>query len=277
MTALFTIFLFSFALPFASAALHYPSPTGYVTDAANVLDAPSHQELESRLAAFEKSTSIEIAVATVPSLEGEEIESYAVELFKQWGIGKKGKNNGLLILVAPNEHKTRIEVGYGLEPILPDGLCGQIIRERMIPHFKNNDYAGGLDEGIAAVQESLTPGAASPPEPPRLPREFPIGRGMIGFIFILFFVLPFLTVGLLVAVYIYWRSQMLLGFVLLPIGFALDLWRSSRGLSRFGGYGGTGFGGFGGGFSGGFGGGGGGSFGGFGGGSSGGGGASGGW
>src|SRR2546430_4392626 len=98
------------------AVPHYPSPQGYVTDAAGVLDPSSKAQLESHLAEFERQTSNEIAVATVPSLEGETIETYAVELFKRWGVGKKGKDNGILLLVAPNDRKVRIEVGYGLEP-----------------------------------------------------------------------------------------------------------------------------------------------------------------
>src|SRR5258706_7959773 len=154
-----------FAIP------HYPSPAGYVTDAANILDASSKSQLEIQLSEFERQTSIEIAVATVPSLEGEPIESYAVELFKQWGVGKKGKDNGVLLLVAPQERKVRIEVGYGLEPVLPDGLGGQIIREDITPHFREKRYGDGISAGVRAIQRAVqgqytsTENRGSPLEP----------------------------------------------------------------------------------------------------------------
>ena len=89
----------------------------------------------------EQQTTAEIAVVTVPSLDGMTVEEYASRLFKAWGIGKKGRDNGVLVLVAPTEHKMRIEVGYGLEAVLPDGLAGQIVRTECLPRFKEGDYA----------------------------------------------------------------------------------------------------------------------------------------
>ena len=166
--SIFAFCILNFALTL-SAAPHYPSPQGYVTDAAHVLDAAALGPLENQLSSFEQATSIEIAAVTVPSLEGEVIETYANGLFTQWRIGKKGKDNGILILVAPLEHKVRIEVGYGLESVLPDGLCGQIIREDMLPYFKSGDYKGGLSAGVAALQQILSPGSMPAPEPPPRP------------------------------------------------------------------------------------------------------------
>ena len=90
---------------------------------------------------------------TVPSLEGVPVDDYAVRLFKEWGIGQAKQDNGVLVLVAPNEREMRIEVGYGLEGILPDGLAGQIIREQFIPRFRDNDYNGGIRDGVARVVE----------------------------------------------------------------------------------------------------------------------------
>ena len=90
---------------------------------------------------------------TVPSLEGIPVEDYAVRLFKEWGIGQAKQDNGVLVLVAPNEREMRIEVGYGLEGILPDGLAGQIIRDQFIPRFRDNDYNGGIRDGVARVVE----------------------------------------------------------------------------------------------------------------------------
>jgi len=260
---------------FAWAVPNYPKPQGYVTDAANVLDAAARQQLESQLATFKKSTSIEIAVVTVPSLEGETVETYANGLFSQWGIGKKNKNNGLLILVAPTEHKTRIEVGYGLEPVLTDGQAGEIIREQMIPRFKEGDYGQGVI-GSVSVLEGILTGKQAPPEPPSAERIPIRGLGTLGVIGL--FALPFTTIAAIFAALLFFFGPApwkVLGLFAVPFALIMDIvrYRSPR-FSRGGYYGGMSAGGFGGGF-GGFGGGGG--FGGFGGGMSGGGGASGGW
>jgi len=133
----------------ASAAL--PDHTGYVTDLASVLDDATEAKLKASLSDVEKETTAEVAVVTVRSLEGMTVEDYANRLFRQWGIGKKGKDNGVLVLVAPGERKIRIEVGYGLEPVLPDGLAGNIVRNQALPEFRNGDFPGG----ITAVVESI--------------------------------------------------------------------------------------------------------------------------
>jgi uncharacterized protein len=129
----------------------FPTPQGAVTDEAGVLDAKARAELGALLRDVEQQTSAEIAVVTVPSLDGMTVEEYANRLFKAWGIGKKGRDNGVLVLVAPTEHKMRIEVGYGLEAVLPDGLAGQIVRTECLPRFKEGDYARGLHDGVARV------------------------------------------------------------------------------------------------------------------------------
>src|SRR5262245_10083242 len=131
----------------------FPKPEGFVTDAANVLDSPTRSELARLLGDVEQQTSAEIALATVPSLDGMTVEEYANKLFREWGIGKKKIDNGVLVLVAPSERKMRIEVGYGLEPILPDGLAGSIIREDFLPKFRNDDDAGGIRAGVAHVAD----------------------------------------------------------------------------------------------------------------------------
>src|SRR5688572_7210964 len=137
----------------ASAQGTLPKPTGRVTDLANVVDAATEAELDRRLDQLEQQTSSEVAVVTVPSLNGVPVEDYAVQLFKEWGIGQAKTDNGVLVLVAPSEREMRIEVGYGLEGILPDGLAGQIIREQFIPRFRDNDYNGGIRDGVARVVE----------------------------------------------------------------------------------------------------------------------------
>ncbi len=128
-----------------------PGGSGYVHDFAGVLSQEAQFELFNLTQAIEKETTVELAVVTVQSLEGYTIDAYATELFNKWGIGKAGVNNGLLLLVAPNERRIRIEVGYGLEPLLTDSLSGEIIDEHIIPQFK----AGKVSEGIVAGANAL--------------------------------------------------------------------------------------------------------------------------
>ena len=137
----------------AQAEQQLPKPGGRITDLANVIDAATEAELDSRIDQIEQKTSHEIAVVTVPSLGGTTVEDYAVRLFKEWGIGQAKQDNGVLVLVAPNEREMRIEVGYGLEGILPDGLAGEIIRDNFIPRFRDNDYNGGIRDGVLRVAD----------------------------------------------------------------------------------------------------------------------------
>jgi uncharacterized protein len=135
------------------AAQTLPKPAGRITDLANLIDPATEADLDRRLDALEQKTSSEVAVVTVPSLDRVPIEDYAVRLFKEWGIGQATTDNGVLVLVAPNEREMRIEVGYGLEGILPDGLAGQIIREDFTPRFREDDYNGGIRDGVARLIE----------------------------------------------------------------------------------------------------------------------------
>jgi uncharacterized protein len=135
----------------SAVAQTLPKPAGRITDLANVIDAGTEAELNGRLDQLERQTSSEVAVVTVPSLDGTPVDDYAVRLFKEWGIGQARQDNGVLVLVAPAEREMRIEVGYGLEGILPDGLAGQIIRENFIPRFREDDYNGGIRDGVARV------------------------------------------------------------------------------------------------------------------------------
>jgi uncharacterized protein len=135
----------------AGAQGTFPAPAGYVNDFARVLDSGSRQALETLLRETEQKTSAEVVLATVPSLNGMLVEEYANRLFQQWGVGKKREDNGILVLVAPSERQMRIEVGYGLEPILPDGLAGQIIRDEFLPRFRDGDFAGGIDNGLRRI------------------------------------------------------------------------------------------------------------------------------
>lgn len=131
----------------------FPKPAGRVNDFAGILNASTKGELDGLLDDLERKTSAEVAVAVVPSLGGMPVEEYANRLFKEWGIGQAKQDNGVLVLVAPNEREMRIEVGYGLEGVLPDGLAGEIIRDQFLPRFRDNDYPGGIRDGVRRVAE----------------------------------------------------------------------------------------------------------------------------
>jgi len=137
----------------AAAQPSLPSPTGRISDFASVLDDSSERALDALLATLERETTAEVAVATVSSLDGMSVDEYANRLFNAWGVGQRGKDNGVLVLVAPSAREMRIEVGYGLEGVLPDGLSGQIIRQQFVPAFAKGDYEGGIVAGVTRVAE----------------------------------------------------------------------------------------------------------------------------
>jgi uncharacterized protein len=118
-------------------------PQGYLSDFAGVVDQASRARVESYCAQVERATGAQIALVTIPSLEGEPVEDVANTVFRAWGVGQKGKNEGILLLLAVNEHRSRLEVGYGLEPIIPDGLAGSMLRE-MRPALRQRDYGDAL-------------------------------------------------------------------------------------------------------------------------------------
>jgi len=152
--------LFS-ALP-ALAAPSFPALTGRVVDGAHVLSDQTRSDLDQKLAALEAKTSRQLVVVTLPSLQGYEISDYGYQLGRAWGIGQAKLNNGALFIIAPTEHKVRIEVGYGLEPILTDALSEVIIQQAVLPRFRAGDFNGGAEAGVAALiqQLSLDPSAA---------------------------------------------------------------------------------------------------------------------
>jgi uncharacterized protein len=143
-----------------AAAQDFPALTGRVVDAANILPDADEAALTRKLEALENASSRQLVVATVPSLGGYPIEDYGYQLGRKWGIGQKGTNNGIILLVAPNDRKVRIEVGYGLEPIMTDALSGQIVDEQILPRFKAKDYPGGINAGADAIIAQLQ----APPE-----------------------------------------------------------------------------------------------------------------
>ncbi len=139
------------ALPLFTYAQNYPQPQGWVNDFANVIHEDYRQKLTDVIQELEEKTSSEIAVVTVTSIAPYDEIQYARMLFDNWKPGKKGKDNGVLVLLAVKERRWRIETGYGVEGILPDGLCGEIGRNYMVPYFKNGEYALGLYEGTKQI------------------------------------------------------------------------------------------------------------------------------
>ena len=142
-------------LPVASA-ITYPTLNGYVTDNANLIDADYKQKITDLADKINKETTVEIAVLTVQSLEEDSPENYAVQTFRQNGVGKKDNNNGLLILVAKNERKYRFEVGYGLEGTIPDAMKVPIGDKIITPNFKNGEYGKGIYESMLAIEGLVT-------------------------------------------------------------------------------------------------------------------------
>ena len=128
---------------------------GCVHDFAGIIPQEIRGELETACIQTESETTAEIAIVTVSSLEGMTVEEYAYKLFNSWGIGQREYNNGVLFLVAPNERRTRIEVGYGLEELLTDGLAGEIINQIIIPYFRNGEMAQGIREGALSISKTL--------------------------------------------------------------------------------------------------------------------------
>lgn len=147
------------ALP-AIGAPDIPYLTGRAVDNAEILSVGARERLAKSLQAHEQQTGNQIAVLTISSLEGESVEEFAVRVFQVWKLGQKGKDNGVLVLVAPKDRRMRIEVGYGLEGTLTDVAASRIIRNIITPRFKNNDFDGGIEEGVAAIIQVLQGGEA---------------------------------------------------------------------------------------------------------------------
>jgi uncharacterized protein len=227
-----------------ATGLRFPQLTGRVVDAANVIPVDAEARLDAKLAGLETQSRRQLVVVTLASLNGYEISDYGYQLGRAWGIGSKDKNDGALLIVAPNERKLRIEVGYGLEGILTDGLSSLIINQTIVPNFKAGDMAGGIEAGTDALIQQLSlpddearkiAAAAKPKAAP----ESNVGFSAIFWLFLFFvlFILPMLRRR---------RGGRRYGSGLGPI----LVWEAARHLGggRSGGFGG---GGFGGGFSGG--------------------------
>jgi uncharacterized protein len=138
-----------------SANPQFPALSGRVVDEAHLLDAGAAQQLSAQLAQFEAASSIQLVVVTLPDLQGYPIEDFGYQLGRAWGIGEKGKNNGVLLIVAQHERAIRIEVGYGLEGTLTDALSSNIINAVIVPNFKRGAFADGIEQGAQAIMAAL--------------------------------------------------------------------------------------------------------------------------
>ncbi len=190
--------LLALAMAAPAAAQTFPALTGQVMDEAGILPPEVESQLTAKLAALEQQSQRQLVVVTVPSLQGYEISDYGYRLGRQWGIGTKERNDGAMLLVAPNERKVRIEVGYGLEPVLTDGMSFLIINNAILPRFKAGDLPGGIVAGTDAIVQQLTLPAeearqlAARADKQQQDRDegFPFGLILWLAIFFFFFVLP---------------------------------------------------------------------------------------
>ena len=141
---------------FAAYALTFPELTGRVVDDAGILDQATKTALERKLGDFETKTTGQLVVVTLKSLQGTSIEDYGYQLGRHWGIGQKEKNTGALLIVAPNERKVRIEVGYGFEGTLTDAVSRLIIENSILPRFRVGDFAGGITRGVDDIIQAVS-------------------------------------------------------------------------------------------------------------------------
>ena len=152
-------------------ALQVPTLRGRVNDLAGLLSQEQSARLEEQLAQFEQQTGHQVAVLTIPTLEGNALEDFSIKVADAWKIGQKGFDNGVILLVARDDRKLRMEVGYGLEGALPDAIASRIINEVIVPRFRETDYGGGIESGITAIMQAIR--GESLPEPSRKSQRAP--------------------------------------------------------------------------------------------------------
>lgn len=160
--AAFAVFAFLVLAVPAMAAPTFPALTGRVVDAANIIPDDVEASLSVKLAELETKTTDQMVVVTLPSLQGYDIADYGYQLGRHWQIGQKDRNNGVLLIVAPEERTVRFEVGYGLEGTLTDAYTRVIIENAILPRFRENDYAGGIERGVEHTILLLASGEAPP-------------------------------------------------------------------------------------------------------------------
>ena len=254
--------------PLQLLALEAPPLTGRVNDLARTLSPEMHQNLEQKLAAFEKKSSNQVVVLTVPSLQGDDIDQFSIRVAEAWKIGQKGRDNGVLLVIAQAERKVRIEVGMGLQGVLPDITAGRIIRDVMRPHLKSGNYDQGIAVGVDSIIAATKGEFKGTGQPGRKhaaqntsPSFMTMLMGVVVAVAVFGLFSRFLggaagAIGLPLATYLAFPAMGIITLLLLAIfglfaGLLLSMFVS--GIFGGGGFGnGSGFGGFGGGFSGGF-------------------------
>lgn len=259
------IFLLYFLLTKSVLAVSFPQATGFVTDTANVINDQDQLVLENRLQSLDQSTGNQIAILTIPSLNGLTIEEYAQKIFENWQIGQKKLDNGLLILVSTGDRQVRLEVGYGLEGYITDARSGDIIRQQLGPEFKNNNYYQGLVLALDTIESYLLAAPAAPSAQTTTSDSSFLSYLPLCFTFLIYFS-SFLArsksfwaggvIGLLIGlIFFSWTWSLVLGLIGLLLDFILsrnykslqsaglstNFWHSSGGFkssSSFGGFGG---------------------------------------
>ncbi|MCD6327538.1 TPM domain-containing protein [bacterium] len=186
--------LIALVVPAVHAKAELPAFKGYVNDYVGLLDANHEKYLTNLLGELDKKTGAQVAVAIIKSTAPLDLETYSVDLAQKWGIGKKGKDNGVLVLVARDDRRMRIEVGYGLEPKFTDGQSGRIIRSAFTPYFKQNRYSEGILIGTTAVAQHIASiygvtlsGASTGVKKPTTRHRAACGGLLLPLLFILFF------------------------------------------------------------------------------------------
>ncbi len=239
---IFALVLFpAFASLVAASTPEPPAvPRDYVTDLAGVMNDSTKSQLNALLLELEQKTTAQVLVLTVQSLDGEDIEGFSLKTAEKWKLGQKGKDNGVLIVVAVKDHKYRFEVGYGLESVLPDSLVGTIGREYLVPYFRKGDYGTGIYTATLAIIHTIADNEgvqiSNMPELEQ-PRAVSEGRPLGTFQMVLFGIL-----GLAVLIlFITHPRQFLLFLLVSQMGGGRGGW--SGGGGGFGGGGGGGFGG----------------------------------
>ena len=216
----------------SNGELSFPKRSGLVNDFASLIPAGEERMMENISREVLRKTGTAIVIATVDTVGDSDYETYANELYADWGIGKKGEDKGVLIFLTKKERKIKIETGYGVEGILPDGLVGQILDDYVVPFLKKGDYGKGLLNGTVALSQIIAKdaGVKITGKSTYIPRSRPQKRGLGSGLFrLLFFI---------ILIFIVIRNPILLPFLFLGMG------------GRGGGFGGGGFGGFSGGFGG---------------------------
>jgi uncharacterized protein len=174
-------------LSIGASAIEVPKLQDRVTDIAGVLSAGEKSTLEARLLELEKTDSTQIAVIIISSLEGDSLEDFSIRVANEWKLGQKGRDNGAILLVALNDRKMRIEVGYGLEATLTDVQSGRIIRNEIAPRFRAGDYYGGIDAGITGIIQTVRGAYQGSPEQETGSRRRSSGNRLFNLIIILLF------------------------------------------------------------------------------------------